>query len=425
MRSFELRSADGRRWLVAGLSRSGPSAPVSSLDSLAQSGCGAILFLEEHLFSDLEPSPDALWQDVPEGESFFMVLLRRGDPPRVDPHYGQPIASFLCSPRVFADFFARHPSCWPESFLYGILRSIADGTIVVDRLLVRQLPANAAPAARPCGVPKAVIVPHRGDPLHLRVALRYLSRARGNGLSIRVGLDVDEPTAYGELICEHRAVAFFGSEPAPLGPYVIRQELAERSGEPLLALQDSDDLSCYDRFDVLGSALAENGCALVGSHELCLDEIRGLVQPVRYPLDASGALAICPNHALLHGTLMARRSAFLECGGLSTHLSIANDTQFLLRAWFSMKIRNVDEFLYVRRRHAASLTNAPETVHDNPLRRSLNARWTADFEAIKRGELKLEASSLRPARRSEPYRLEPLVAQASWPAQHRPGGRCH
>jgi hypothetical protein len=419
MRSFELRSADGGRWLAAGLSGQGASIAVSSLDDLAHSACGAILFLEEHLRSDFEASAEALWQDVPEGESFFMVLLRRADPPRVDPHYGQSIASFLCSPSVFSEFFSRHPSCWPESFLYGILRSIADGVIGVDRLLVRQLPATAAGAAPRCGVPKAVIVPHRGDLLHLRVALRYLSRARADGVSVCVGLDVDDPMAYSGLIREHPTAAFFRSDPAPLGPYVIRQELAERSCEPLIALQDSDDLSCYNRFDVLGSALAENGCALVGSHELCLDEIRGLVQPVRYPLDASRALAICPNHALLHGTLMTRRSAFLECGGLSTHLPIANDTQFLLRAWFSMKIRNVDEFLYVRRRHAASLTNAPETVYDNPLRRSLNARWTADFEAIKRGELKLEESSLRPARRSEPYRLDPLVAQASWP-MHRP-----
>jgi hypothetical protein len=145
---------------------------------------------------------------------------------------------------------------------------------------------------------------------------------------------------------------------------------------------------------------------MVGSHELCLDEMRGVVHPVRYPLDASDALRRCPNHALLHGTLMARRSAFFESGGLSTHLPIASDTQFLLRAWFTMKMRNVDEFLYIRRRHPTSLTNAPETIYDNPLRRSLNAQWTADFEAIKRGELKLEQSSLWPVRRSEKYRLE-------------------
>jgi hypothetical protein len=192
---------------------------------------------------------------------------------------------------------------------------------------------------------------------------------------------------------------------------VIRQELAERSPEPLLTLQDSDDLSCYDRFATLGDTLAETGCDIVGSHELCLDEIRGLVQPVRYPLDCTASLALCANHALLHATLMTHRRAFFDAGGLSTHLIIANDTQFLLRAHFNSSIRNVDEFLYIRRRHAASLTSAPETVYDNPLRRRLSSEWTGDFNAVKRGGLKIEDSSLRPLRRLDPWRAERLVAR--------------
>jgi hypothetical protein len=177
----------------------------------------------------------------------------------------------------------------------------------------------------------------------------------------------------------------------------------------LICLQDSDDLSCYDRFTILSEALAETGCDVIGSHELCLDEIRVMVYPVRYVVDSSAALALCHCHALLHATLMARREAFFGCGGLSTHHIVANDTQFMLRAFFTARIRNVDEFLYIRRRHPASLTNAPETVHDNPLRRSLNAQWTADFETVKRGEMKLEHSSLRTMRRSEPYRMERLL----------------
>ena len=103
---------------------------------------------------------------------------------------------------------------------------------------------------------------------------------------------------------------------------------------------------------------------------------------------------------------MTYRSVFFDLGGLSTDLVIANDTQFLLRAHFNSSIRNVDEFLYIRRRHAASLTNAPETVFDNPLRRRLSSAWTHDFDAIKRGELKIEDSSLRPMRRLEPWRAE-------------------
>jgi hypothetical protein len=105
---------------------------------------------------------------------------------------------------------------------------------------------------------------------------------------------------------------------------------------------------------------------------------------------------------------MTRRSAFFHTGGLSTDLIIANDTQFLLRAFFHATVRNVDELLYIRRRHAVSLTNSPETVVDNPLRRRLNYEWTRDFDAIKRGELKLENSLLRPMRRADDWQVEPL-----------------
>ena len=210
---------------------------------------------------------------------------------------------------------------------------------------------------------------------------------------------MDDDAAYTSFPEEFPHAEFFRFFPAPVGPYLIRQELAERSPEPLLTLQDSDDLSCYDRFTSLSAALAETGSDIIGSHELCLDELRALVQPVRFPLDSSASLNLCANHALLHATLMCHRDAYFRAGGLATNLIIASDSQFLLRAWFTARIRNVDEFLYIRRRHATSLTNAPETVYDNPLRRRLSADWTRDFDAVKRGELRLEASSLWPARR--------------------------
>ena len=410
-----LQSADGRRWLAGSIPHEGGSLPpvekvISSVAEVV-SQSGAILVLEEQFRDDFAASLDDLWTDLADGRSTFMVLVPRAEAPAVDPHYGRPIFSFLCSADVFRRFLALAADCWPETLLFAMLHLIANGELEVDRLLVRQLPTRAQALRADEVPPKTVIVPHRGQEMHLRSALRYLTRAAGE-LTIHVGLDVDEPEAYDALVREYPEVRFFRAAPAPVGPYVIRQHLAENSVEPFLSLQDSDDLSCYDRFAVLGAALAADGCGMVGSHELCLDDIRGVVHPVRFPLDASGALAMCPNHALLHGTLMSRRSAFFGCGGLSTHLPIASDTQFLLRAYFSMKIRNVDEFLYIRRRHPNSLTNAPETIYDNPLRRSLNAQWTADFEAIKRGDMRIEESSLRPMRRTDQYRLEPIVLPA-------------
>jgi hypothetical protein len=61
--------------------------------------------------------------------------------------------------------------------------------------------------------------------------------------------------------------------------------------------------------------------------------------------------------------------------------------------------------VYVRRKHRAALTVAPETALDSPIRQQLSKAWLRDFERIKRGELKLEESSLWPVAGSSRHRL--------------------
>ena len=387
-----------------------------SLRELAGNSDAVVVF-DEGIAGEIDDSITALWQEIPCGETAFIALVPRMAAPQIDSSYGTPISSFLCSSEVFVRFLDGGIDCVARTLCFAVLRAIADGVLEVDRLLVRQIPFLQRRVYGRETAAKALVLPHRGDPAFLRAALKYIGKSTGNSLAIRVGLDVGDSVGYSAFLEEYPGVEFFDFSPAPVGPYVIRQELAERSPEPLLTLQDSDDLSCYDRFAALGDALAETGCDIVGSQELCLDEIRRLVQPVRFPLDSSAALALRANHALLHATLMTHRSAFFKAGGLSTDLIIASDTQFLLRAFFNTSIRNVDEFLYIRRRHSRSLTNAPETVVDNPLRRRLGWEWNGDFDAIKRGELKMENSKLRPMRRTDAWKVERL-----WPARRAPQG---
>lgn len=385
-----------------------PAEPLLSLASLAQRPEDAVFVLNENLRAAFNESLACLWPEFTGKESTLIILLPHRPAPKIDPHVGKPVSSFLCSVDLFRQYLALQIDCSPQALCFALLEAIANNVLTVDRLLVRSLPHTRVPAAPPNPPPIAVLIPHRGDPRHLEAALQYLYRAGPERLKIRVGLDVVDAPAYEDLAARHPASEFFRFHPVPVGPYVIRQALAELSCEPWLSLQDSDDLSCYDRFASLLRAMCASGCGITGSQELCLDEMRKIVFPVRYPLDPSATLAERPSHALLHASLLARRGVFFESGGLSTHYIIANDTQFLLRLFFTTEIRNVDEFLYIRRRHAASLTNAPETVHDNPLRRRLSAEWCADFDAIKRGQLKLEDSSLRPIRRTEPYGIAPL-----------------
>ena len=205
------------------------------------------------------------------------------------------------------------------------------------------------------------------------------------------------------------AVEFYCVEGAPVGPYVIRQSLIDRSNEHLLVFHDSDDISCFDRIARQAAEIrkekwrwwARTNCAWMS-----------LPGPSRFTGFLSMPLPPWPfpdrrnendraNEPLLHPTLTMVRSGFVQAGGFSTNRKIANDTQFMLRAYFSLRMRNVDSFLYIRRRHSAALTVAKETALGTPLRHFLGTTWGADFEAVKSGKARLEETSLWP-------RLNPL-----------------
>ena len=58
--------------------------------------------------------------------------------------------------------------------------------------------------------------------------------------------------------------------------------------------------------------------------------------------------------------MMIRTPTLRRLGGFSTVRRIASDTQFVWRAHFSARIRNLDAFLYVRRVWSGSLTPLPQ-----------------------------------------------------------------
>ena len=73
----------------------------------------------------------------------------------------------------------------------------------------------------------------------------------------------------------------------------------------------------------------------------------------------------------------------------------------MFRAFFFLKLRNVDEFLYIRRVRAGSLTQAPETGIGSLAREAHCAALRIDLGRIKRKELSLEESALRTLHRSD------------------------
>jgi hypothetical protein len=403
----------GGRWLVVGLSLEPASASplpqdpreVNSLEAVAAENVSHVAVVKAEMASSFYEASPQLLSELSAGSRGAIVLVTLRPCPWPEAASDGRVYSFLATMDVFRQLLAQAPDAVPWQLCFRLLFAALNGKLPLDRLLIRQLPyPELNEAASECP-PVAVIMAHRGDPEHLRTALHFLHRLDSARISPQIGLDVENPAEYRQMAEDYPRARFLHVQPSPAGPYVIRQELAERASPELLMLHDSDDVSCSDRVTSLYGEMCASNCDFVGSHELRVDELTGEIFAIRFPLDVIAALRERAGHALLHGTGMIRRDSFLKSGGLSTDQMVANDTQFLFRAYFSMKIRNVNSFLYVRRRHAGALTVAPETANGIPLRVDLDLRWRADFQRIKQGEMTVAESSLRQMRTATRHRL--------------------
>jgi len=364
----------------------------------------------EAFFADSER---ALSGELEGCASAVAILLPWRDAPEYDSRDDGTVHSFLCGEAVLNRLLADHPGAPEDRLCYLLLQAILNGELAAGRLLVRQLPYRDRETVAAGGEGEsALLMAHRGSPDHLRIALSYLPPPNGSGLKIRVGLDLEDVRDYHSLAARHNRVEFFQGVPAPAGPYVIRQELAELSAEPLFLFHDSDDVSCSDRLSGLRAEMARTDCGLVGCHELQVDEIAGQVRALRYPLDVTGALRAGPHYTLLHGASMIKRQAFFAAGGFSTDRMISHDTQFLYRAWFHIRMRNADRFLYIRRIHPQALTANSATKIGSDFRRAIERPWGPDFEAVKSGKLELSKSTLMAVRTDTGHQLVPLGARA-------------
>lgn len=312
-----------------------------------------------------------------------IVLLPWRLPPVSGMRYDGQVVSFLCTADLFNTFLLCNPDQYLSQLCFRLLSLILSRTLFVDRILIRQLPYSPCyKAFSPLSERIALIMPHRGNPMHLEAALDSIQRSTClHLLSVRIGLDEERPEQYRTILRRFPHFTFYYINPAPAGHFVVKQALVGHSTEPFISFHDSDDLSCDDRITVSLNELHRTGCDLVGCHELRVDEINGFVEAYRVPLDVCRALECNQTGALLHATTVVLRERFLQTGGLSTDQKIASDTQFKLRAYFSLSMRNTDNFLYIRRRHHNALTVRPDTALGTELRQRLRSAWGKRFRS--------------------------------------------
>lgn len=340
----------------------------------------------------------------------ILVLIPRKPAPELEQSWDGEVRSFIASVGLLRAFKKTNPGddCSCYSLLYWALnnRSHAVGFECLQvPIRSKQFPDPAFPY-----VPVQWIIPHKGPLFMLETCLRAVNDSRDRADTISVCFDE-------EVSDQHRALSerfpwadFYRSEPHSVGPYVSRERFIRTGATPIVVFQDSDDAPTLSRRRALIPQLLESGADLIGSHELHVSEVWRKVLAIRFPLDASAALAASDGHTLLLPASAGRRNALEAAGGFTTIRTFNSDLEFVYRAFFFLRLRNVDEFLYIRRGRAGSLTQAPETGILSPVRQAHSAALRHDFERVKRKDLALKDSALMTEHRSdfEKIRIETL-----------------
>jgi hypothetical protein len=158
------------------------------------------------------------------------------------------------------------PSAPPDKLCFLLLKAVFNGAIAVDQLLIKQLPSNSSLAyTLPADESAALLMAHRGRADYLRIALKYVARAHTNFLQVRVGLDVDALDDYRQIMRDLPSAEFYLTPHAPVGPYVLRQQLAGLSTEDFLVFT-IPTMSLPATVWRLRAEIARTGCDFVGSH---------------------------------------------------------------------------------------------------------------------------------------------------------------
>ena len=195
------------------------------------------------------------------------------------------------------------------------------------------------------------------------------------------------------------------------GPYRLVQQVIEETDYDGYLFQDADDWSGRDRLEKLLAGAELTGAELVGCWELRMYASRPkvLVPVYYYPQDVNTAYREQPRYYLLHPSSLVSRSLVMRLGGFATGLRFGGDHEFLSRAVFAAKVRNVPEYCYFRFKRANSLSTSTTTGINSParlkLRSEIVARARANFMAVAQGE----KPDLEPLLKAEPPRLRRII----------------
>jgi len=355
--------------------------------------CSLGLIRSKHV-DDFQSECFLIDQKLDLDESHFLVLLEYRSP---DIFCSSKDISaeecFLISPDEFTHFCKDTIS---TGLAYHLMLRAVSGEQAVEQIAVHQIahPNPYLPLGKRESQSTEVVIPHRGSLTDLKTALWFLEQQTTSPKKVSVCFDEEVTQQHFALIDNFEEANFFVNLPEGVGPYPSRDVLARSTEEEVITFHDSDDCSTIDRIAVLTAKLKEEQLDVVGSHELRVNKIKQRLEAIRYPLDVIEARKKNNRYGIFFPTTAIKKSAYLKVGGLSTIRRHSSDTQFYLKSYFFLNIKNVDEFLYIRTKRPNSLTTAPDTALGTAVRERLRKQWRLDFLRMKHLNVNLSLSTL-------------------------------
>ncbi|WP_348053065.1 hypothetical protein [Mucilaginibacter sp.] len=344
------------------------------------------------------------------------LLIPYITPPGVKFRVDGTIQSFLISSELFA-LLSKHKRLISfERLAYDLTYDYLNNSLSKN-LDVRQIGAqenviNASKRNQKCLNEALLVIPHKGSLKLLNRTLHHLNVS--NSLPKTINICFDEKKSCNNFCVNRHTVlenklSCYINDPTQVGPYLARHYSIIESDSRYIFFQDSDDISINSRFEKQIEELTKRKLDLIGSHEIRIDQFSKSIKIIRYPTNLAKDWIEHSFHPLFHPTSLITKAAYVKSGGFSTDRKFGNDTQFLLRAYFSLRIGNVDDFLYIRFKRPNSLTTSKKTGLGSRTRLFLNWIWRNEIPLIIKGHLKLQDSSLGLKTHNYSYKLTKII----------------
>lgn len=231
----------------------------------------------------------------------------------------------------------------------------------------------------------AVVLTHFESAAYLSYAVRSILSQTYNDFHLYVLDDCTEGFQWFESLKPMLAsgkLSVYRSD-KNVGTYRLKNKFIQSIDAEFIAFHDADDFSLPNRLERQLSKMNSKDIGLLGCSFYRSESPSYRTEYVGMPENVNAVLDNGKRLVCLHPTWIMRRSLLNTLGGFDFETRFGADDEFLARAVFCTKVRNLEEALYVKHDHNTSLTGALSTGYKSKVRLDYTCKTDRKIELLK------------------------------------------